>query len=186
MDEVRAGELHAAPQRIPEATALDERDRHGQPDEGEERQRDDVEPGQDEDPLQDQRQECDQADGESGADVPPVDADGEPDAAGADVRERPDRGPDHRDDGPLEDVRQLGQHECDSRRPESESERRPEAGAVEADRLGDELSDGSRLGRERRRELRPGHAPQASAETRVRRRSSPSRSAIWIGGAPRD
>ena len=105
MGEVRAGELHPTPQRIPEATPLDERDRHGKADECEVRQRDDVEPGQDEDTLQDERQERDQADGERRADASPVDVDGEPDAARADVRERPDRGPDHGDDGPLEHVR---------------------------------------------------------------------------------
>ena len=185
MNEIRPGELHPTPQRIPKSTPLDERYGDRKPDEREVRQRDDVETGQDEHALQDERQKGDHADRESGGDTSSVQVDGKPDAAGADVRERPDRRADQRDDGPLEDLRQLGDQECDSRRPESESERRPEAGAVETDRLGDELSDGSRLGRERRRELRPGHEPQASAETRVHRRSSPSRSAIWIGGAPR-
>jgi hypothetical protein len=166
VDEIGARELRPSTQRGSEAEPLDERRRHGKADEREPRKRDDVEPRQHEDALQDERHEGDEADRECVPDVPLVDVDGKPDAARADVRERPDRRPQDRDQRPIERVGQLREHERDGRWPEPERERRPEAGAVEADRLGDELSDGSRLGRERRRKLRPGHVPRLARKHR--------------------
>src|SRR5207237_6860567 len=110
-------------------------------DEGEEGERDEVEAGDDDDPLEEQRQERDEADGERDREVVPLRR--KADAAGTDVGERPDRGSHGRDQRPDEDVRELDEHQRYGRRAEAERERRPEARAVEAQRLGDELSDGA-------------------------------------------
>ena len=146
---VRARKPRAAPQRVTEAAPLDEGRRRAERDEREERERDDVEAGNDRDPLHDQREEGDERDRERDEWRATVGA--ERQAAGRDVRRSPDRSADAWDERPRERARKLGERGSRERGPDAERERRPEPQPVEAQCLGDDLADGARLRRERRR-----------------------------------
>jgi len=75
--EVRAREPRAAAERVGEAASLDDRGGNRERDEAEVRERDEVESGNDDDPLHEQRQERDAAGDESDARVPALRAEGE-------------------------------------------------------------------------------------------------------------
>jgi len=169
VDEVGARELQPSTERVDEAAPFDHRRRDGEPREREPRdRREDHEPKEQGDRQPDEDPHCEPD--EEGAERRPVLRD---ERTGADVRRRDERREQPEDDGLL--VQRPSERDLVERRDaESEREDREETRAVEPDRLGDELSDGARLGRERRRQralvlrvARPGHA-QTLALSRLR------------------
>jgi hypothetical protein len=102
--------------------------------------------------------------------------------------ETDERGTDDQCEGKLRDTRQLRQAKTRSSGKNSERDHRPEPLRIEADRLGHELSDRPRLGRQRsrRRPLLPAHRRHATAilleRLRLKPNSSPSNEAA--SGSP--
>ena len=146
---VGSREPRAATQRSAESALLDERGGCAEADEREERERDEVEAGEDRDALHDQGEKRDERNGEGDNDSASVDAERKP--ARTDVRSRPQRRADRRHQSPHERTWKL--HESRAREPGSDAqrERRPEARPVQPQRLGYDLADRARLRRKRRR-----------------------------------
>ena len=143
VDVVGGRELTAAPQRLAEAAAFEQRSRDREPSEREPRDcRQDVQPDE-----RRNRQEDDDADRKRGqersARVPLPGRD----RAGADVREREERrGEDEQ--GCLHRPALAERELVEGRHDQAKRERGPEPPAEEPDRLGHELADGSVRGRE--------------------------------------
>ena len=151
MDVVRAGELHAPPQRVEEAAPLDERRRNCETEEREPRDRHEVDSREvAEEPCQADRQEREEAGSQRNDDVTTA-PDGLHERNRADVR----RGKDERADQDIEDHSrysvQLAVCHAEDPRPDAKGKRGPEASAVELQCLSDELPDGAGLGGKRRR-----------------------------------
>ena len=160
VDVVGARQLDRAPEGRAKAAPLEEDGRHGEPEEREpreprkdERARQQRHRGEDEHPGRERA-------GERAAPLLLRDED-----AGGDVGDRHEHRPRRdEDEEPLEPVKRRERDDEDRGR-HAERERGPEAPPVEANRLGDELSDRPRLGRKRRRELTAGAAPRHQPQT---------------------
>ena len=136
MNVVGTRQLDSAPDRVGRSTTLHERRRDGKAHEREPRKHEQVDPGEDPQPRHADRQEGDEAHCQRDRDRAPA-ADGPNEGNRAGVRR-------------CEDERARNEHDCDPRyavqlgggdtkecRTDPERERRPEAGAVELQRLGD-------------------------------------------------
>ena len=148
MHVVGAAQLDRASEGGPEGRALDDEDRHDQPDEGEPRQR-----GKHEAECKERERHERERAGDPRADEGPTrrrrtlrDEDRSPDK-----RDRQQRSGDH----DLEDhgvrAAETDRHGVDDGDRDAERERTPEVPRVEADALRNELSDGPRFGRQRGR-----------------------------------
>ena len=165
MDEIGPRQHAAAPERGPQAGALD--DRCG---DGETGEREPGERGQDEDAREDRRRQVDEEPDREREPEPP-----RRHGLGRNERDRghigdgqEDRAAGQGEDQPRGAV-ELGDGQGGDRRRDSERERAPEVGAVEADRLGDELADRPlRGGKRRRQRLRgAGRHPRKATERRL-------------------
>ena len=161
VDVVGAAELDGAAERSPRRRVLDHHDRDDEPDEREPGDRQEREPGEEERGGQEgERAEHERTD---------PGAAGRPDVAGdrrgPGVREREHRRGGDEDRDPLRRRRADGERVGRGER-DPERQRDPVAAAVEPDRLRDDLPDGARLGRQRRRQCLRAHAPDATATSR--------------------
>ena len=126
-------------ERIPEAPTFDEDARHREPEEGEPRERDEVDAGEDEHARSGERQEGDRTDEERPASrVPSVGRDSHRPHVTERERKRPedDSVPDAR-----ASIEERGADREGGRR-DPEPEPAPEPVSVELDRVGDQLADG--------------------------------------------
>jgi len=141
--EVRTGELDAAAKGRDKAAVLDEHARHREPEDREPREGDEVDPFEDEDPRDGEREERDDARKQCPAGrVPSSGRDnGRPEIAQA-QRKRPD------DDAVCDPCRAVEERGADRERRgrNRDQEPAPEVMAIEADRVCDQLADGA-LGR---------------------------------------
>jgi hypothetical protein len=150
-------ESKAASHRVDQPPALEHGGRHGEPEESEPH-----DGRQDDHAVEERHRQEDQvADHESDRDraARRPRAGGDQDAAhvGRRHQERSSR----EDEGQVPPAGNEGDADGRGRRPEAEGERRPEAATVELQRFRDELPDGPRLRRQRRRQrlLLPGALP---------------------------
>ncbi len=144
-------ELNAATERIRVSAPLHERRRHAEPDQCEPREREQIDAREDPEPGHAYRKESEVAHGQRDGDVPSA-----PDRAyerdRARVRGRQEERPETDDDGDPDWTVELGGGDPQQCWPDAERQRGPEAGAVELDRLSDELPDRAPLRRKRRRQ----------------------------------
>ena len=148
MHVVGAPELNPTAQRRDEPAALDERRRDRKADQREPGEDERIDPGKDPDAGEAHRQEREEACGERDPEIAAaVDRPHERDRAGVRGGQHQRAGAEH-DRGAGRLVELLRGH-TDQGRAEPERERGPEARAVEAQRLGDELADRASLGRKR-------------------------------------
>ncbi len=152
VDVVGSAELPRAPERVERPSRLDDRDRHDEPDEREIRDGEEREPGDEQRDGREHRRP--QRDGDREAPRRRPGAGGEHARGGVGGREAGrGRGEDGRPPAGGVSERELVEDE----ERQAERERRPETPAVEPNRLGDDLSHGARLGRQRLWQ-RPRHA----------------------------
>jgi len=176
MNVVGTRQLDATPDRIREAAALDESSGDAEPDEREPAKRHQVDPREDPEPRQAERQERNEAHGQrDGHSSASADRAHECDGTGVGAGQQ--QGSGDEDDRESRRALELRVRDPDDSRTDAERERGPEACSVELQRFRDELPDGAGFRRERRRQLGGVHAVESScaAERPAFRRPSPAR-----------
>ena len=143
MDEVGAREIEAATERRPEAAVLDEHARHGEPEQREPGEREEIDPFEDGDARHRQREERHRAREQCASrGIPSSGRDDTGPQKAQSEKQRPDEKP-VRDRDPAVDERGADGERGGRKRDQQAA---PEVVAVELDRVGDQLADRS-LGR---------------------------------------
>jgi hypothetical protein len=161
--EIGPRKLEAACDRAAKAGSFDHGGGHGKPEGGE--------PGDCWQDVQEEqrpeRKEDDDSRGEGDGELPPRHRPVADEDRAADERRGYDRRAGRQADDGSGRATEVDQDDVEDGRAEPQRERRPEVLPIEANRLGNELTDGPRFRRQGGRKLlrssRPGHAPNATA-----------------------
>jgi len=156
VDVVGARKLRATPQRVDEPATFHQRGRYRQTHERKPGQHEQVDPGEDPQPRDADRQERHEADGECDRDVATA-SDRTDERDRARIRRAQEERPCTKDDREPRRIIELCRGGADQRRPDAERERRPETDPVETERLRDKLPDRARLWRKWRRKRSARH-----------------------------